>query len=71
MGPFYGDYGLRGRLNHNRFNILLCLKQSITSTKPLVTMVSKLDAQVRIQVHHKGDIGFKDKRHGYYYQWFY
>ncbi len=39
--------------------------------KPLVTMVSRLDTQVRIKVHHKGDIGFKDKRHGYYYQWFY
>jgi len=30
--PFYGDYSLRGRLSHNKFNIPLGLRQSITST---------------------------------------
>ncbi len=71
MGPFYGDYGLMGELSHNVFNILLCLRQSISSTKSLVIVVSRLDTQIKINIHHRGDTRFKDKRHGYYYQWLY
>jgi hypothetical protein len=35
LGPFYGDYSLRGRLSHNKFNNSLGLEQSITSTTTL------------------------------------
>jgi hypothetical protein len=31
-------------------------------------VVSRLNTQVRVKVHHEGEIGFKDGKYDYYHQ---